>query len=177
VGEGIVRNAIAEAFNVPPELVERGVLLTNDIGLVALTAKNKGISGLEKLGVVINRPLKMMLAQIGPGINETVKEMGQMAVEWKFDGARVQIHKDGNDIRIYSRKLEDVTSSLPDLIRSIKSNVSAKNVILDGEAVAIGKDKRPMAFQEILRRFRRKYDISTTAVEIPYTSIFLISFI
>jgi DNA ligase-1 len=173
VGEGIVRNAIAEAFNVPPELVERGVLLTNDMGLVALTAKNKGISGLEKLGVVINRPLKMMLAQIGPGVNETVKEMGQVAVEWKFDGARVQIHKDGNDIRIYSRKLEDVTSSLPDLIRSIKSNVSAKNVILDGEAVALGKDKRPMAFQEILRRFRRKYDISTTAVEIPlYLNLF-----
>jgi DNA ligase-1 len=167
VGEGIVRNAIAEAFNVPPEIIERGVLLTNDMGLVAVTAKKEGRQGLEKLGIIINRPLRMMLAQIGPGIIETIKEMGLVAVEYKFDGARVQIHKNGNEITIYSRKLEDVTSSLPDLIKSIRSNVSAKSVILDGEAVAIGKDNRPMAFQEILRRFRRKYDISTTAEQIP----------
>ncbi|CAG0975909.1 MAG: ATP-dependent DNA ligase [Candidatus Methanoperedens sp.] len=173
VGEGLVRNAIAEAFDVPSELVERGILLTNDPGLVAITAKKEGRSGLLKLGVMINRPLRMMLAQIGPGINETVKEMGLVAVEWKFDGARVQIHKNENDITIYSRKLEDVTSSLPDLAKSIRSNVSAKSVILDGEAVAIGKDNRPKPFQEILRRFRRKYDISTTAIEIPlYLNLF-----
>lgn len=167
VGEGIVRNAIAEAFGVPSELVERGILLTNDLGLVAITAKKEGKEGLIKLGVMINRPLRMMLAQIGAGINETIKEMGYVAVEWKYDGARVQIHKNENDITIYSRKLEDVTSSLPDLVKSIRTNVLTNCVILDGEAVAIGKNNRPMAFQEILRRFRRKYDVSTTAIEIP----------
>ncbi|MFZ2410474.1 MAG: ATP-dependent DNA ligase [Candidatus Methanoperedens sp.] len=173
VGEGIVRDAIAEAFNVSTELVERSYMLTNDFGLVSSTAKKEGKQGLEKLGVVINRPLKMMLAQIAPGINESVKEMGTVAVEWKFDGARVQIHKEDSDVTIYSRKLEDVTSSLPDLVKSIKSHVSAKNAILDGEAVATGKDKRPMAFQEILRRFRRKYDITATAIEIPlYLNLF-----
>lgn len=173
VGEGIVRNAIAEAFSVAPGLIERGILLTNDMGLVALTAKKEGIKGLENLGVIINRPLKMMLAQISPGIDETTKEMGRLAVEWKFDGARVQIHKDANNITIYSRKLENVTSSLPDLVKSIQANVSAGRVILDGEAVALGKNKRPKAFQEILRRFRRKYDISTTAEEIPlYLNLF-----
>ena len=173
VGEGIVRDAIAEAFGVPVELVERGYMITNDFGLVAYTAKKEGKQGLEKLGVVINRPLKMMLAQIAPGINESVIEMGTVAVEWKFDGARVQIHKDDSNVTIYSRRLEDVTSSLPDLVKSIKSNVSAKNAILDGEAVAVGRDKRPMAFQEILRRFRRKYDITATAIEIPlYLNLF-----
>ena len=173
VGEGIVRNAIAEAFGVPSELVERGILLTNDLGLVAITAKKEGKEGLIKLGVMINRPLRMMLAQIGPGINETIKEMGLVAVEWKYDGARVQIHKNENDITIYSRKLEDVTSSLPDLVKSIRTNVLTNCVILDGEAVAIGKNNRPMAFQEILRRFRRKYDVSTTAIEIPlYLNLF-----
>ena len=167
VGEGIVRNAIAEAFGVPSELVERGILLTNDLGLVAITAKKEGKEGLIKLGVMINRPLRMMLAQIGPGINETIKEMGHAAVEWKYDGARVQIHKNENDITIYSRKLEDVTSSLPDLVKSIRTNVLTNCVILDGEAVAIGKNNRPKPFQEILKRFRRKYDVSTTAIEIP----------
>jgi DNA ligase-1 len=173
VGEGIVRDAIAEAFDTSSELVERGYMLTNDFGQVAYTAKKEGEPGLSRLGVLINRPLKMMLAQIASGIKEAVEEMGSVAVEWKFDGARVQVHKEGGNITIYSRKLEDVTSSLPDIAKAVRNNVSADSVILDGEAVAIGRDKRPMAFQEILRRFRRKYDISATAIEIPlYLNLF-----
>ncbi len=173
VGEGIVRDAIAQAFNVTAELIERGYMLTNDFGLVAITAKNEGTSGLEKLSVILGRPLKMMLAQVAGSIQEAVEEMGSVAVEWKFDGARVQIHKDGDKIIIYSRKLENVTLSLPDVVTAVKSCVTAKNAILDGEVVAIGKDNRPMAFQEILRRFRRKYEISATALEIPlYLNLF-----
>lgn len=167
VGEGIVRNAIAEAFNVPSDLIERGVLLTNDFGLVAFTAKKEGVRGLEKLGVILGRPVKAMLAQVTPGILEALGEMKTVAVEWKFDGARVQVHKKGSQITIYSRKLENVTSSLPDVVRSVRSNIIADSVILDGEVVALGKDNRPMAFQELLKRFRRKYDISSTAAEIP----------
>ncbi len=167
VGEGIVRNAIAEAFDVPAELVERGYMLVNDFGLVAYTAKKEGANGLLKLSVVTGRPLKLMLAQVGEGINEALAEMGSVAVEWKFDGARVQIHKDGKKVIIYSRRLENVTSSLPDIVRSVRTHVNADTAILDGESVALGKDNRPMAFQEILRRFRRKYDITATALEIP----------
>ncbi|GFO97154.1 DNA ligase I, ATP-dependent Dnl1 [groundwater metagenome] len=167
VGEGIVRNAIAEAFNVPAELVERGYMLANDFGLVAYTAKKEGATGLLKLSVETGRPLKLMLAQVAEGINEALAEMGSVAVEWKFDGARVQIHKDGNNVTIYSRRLENVTSSLPDIVKSVRTHVKANVAILDGESVALGKDKRPMAFQEILRRFRRKYDVTATALEIP----------
>ena len=167
IGEGIVRNAISEAFDVPAELVERGYMLTNDFGLVANTSKKDGSHGLLKLNVVLGRPLKMMLAQVGGGIQEAISEMGSVAVEWKFDGARVQIHKDGSNVTIYSRKLENVTPSLPDIVRSVRSNVRANTIILDGESVALGKDNRPMAFQEILKRFRRKYDISATSIEIP----------
>jgi DNA ligase-1 len=167
VGEGIVRNAIAEAFNVPVELVERGYMLVNDFGLVAHTSRKEGADGLLNISVVIGRPLKLMLAQVGEGINETLAEMGSVAVEWKFDGARVQIHKDGNNVIIYSRRLENVTSSLPDIVSSVRTHVNADTAILDGESVALGKDNRPMAFQEILRRFRRKYDVTSTALEIP----------
>ncbi|MBE0522118.1 MAG: ATP-dependent DNA ligase [Candidatus Methanoperedenaceae archaeon] len=167
VGEGIVRNAISEAFGVPVGLVERGFMLTNDFGEVARTAKKEGEQGLLKLGVEVGRPLKMMLAQITTGINEAICEMGSAAVEWKFDGARVQIHKKGDKVTVYSRRLEDVTASLPDVVKFIKTHVHAENAILDGEAVALGKDKRPLAFQEILRRFRRKHDVSATAKEIP----------
>jgi len=167
VGEGIVRNAVAEAFNVPVELVERGYMLVNDFGLVAYTSKKEGESGILNLSVITGRPLKLMLAQVGGGLNETLAEMGYVAVEWKFDGARVQIHKDGNKVIIYSRRLENVTSSLPDIVKSVRTHVIANTAILDGEAVAFGKDNRPMAFQEILRRFRRKYDVTATALEIP----------
>jgi DNA ligase-1 len=167
VGEGIVRNAIAEAFNVPAELVERGYMLVNDFGLVAYAAKKEGTNGLLKLSVLTGRPLKLMLAQVGEGINKALEEMGSVAVEWKFDGARVQIHKDGKKVLIYSRRLENVTSSLPDIVRSVRTHVNADTAILDGESVALGKDNRPMAFQEILRRFRRKYDVTAKALEIP----------
>ena len=167
VGEGIVRNAISEAFGVPAELVERGYMLTNDLGKVAYTAKKEGEQGLLKIGIEVERPLKLMLAQITSGINETVEEMGSVAVEWKFDGARVQIHKNGDKVTIYSRRLENVTASLPDVVKSVKAHVHVQNAILDGEAVALGPDKRPMAFQELLRRFRRKHDVSATAQEIP----------
>ncbi|MCX9013204.1 MAG: ATP-dependent DNA ligase [Candidatus Methanoperedens sp.] len=167
VGEGIVRNAISEAFGVPVGIVERGYMLTNDFGEVAYTAKKEGEQGLLKLGIEVGRPLKMMLAQVASGINEAVGEMGLVAVEWKFDGARIQVHKNGDKVTIYSRKLEDVTASLPDVVSSVKKHVNAEKVILDGEAVALGKDKRPMAFQEILRRFRRKHDVAATAQEIP----------
>ncbi|TAN44384.1 MAG: ATP-dependent DNA ligase, partial [Candidatus Methanoperedens sp.] len=167
VGEGIVRNAVAEAFNVPVELVERAYMLVNDFGLVAYTSKKEGESGLLNLSVITGRPLKLMLAQVGEGLNEALAEIGSVAVEWKFDGARVQIHKDGNKVIIYSRRLENVTSSLPDIVKSVRMHVIADTAILDGEAVAFGKDNRPMAFQEILRRFRRKYDVTATALEIP----------
>src|SRR4030067_3250288 len=167
VGEGIVRNAISEAYDVPSELVERGYMLVNDYGLVAYTAKKEGVAGLLKLSVKTGIPIKLMLAQVAEGINEAVAEMDTVAVEWKFDGARVQIHKDGNKVTIYSRRLENVTSSLPDIVRSVRNSVKADIAILDGECVALGTDNRTLPFQEILKRFRRKYDVTVTAIEIP----------
>jgi DNA ligase-1 len=164
VGEGGVRDAIAKAFGQPSDAVSRGYNLTNDMGLVALSARKKRLA---ELNVKINQPIKMMLAQLGEGIPATFEEMGTAAIEWKFDGARVQIHKDEGRIRIFSRRLENVTSSLPDIKRSVQKNIHAKSSILDGEAVAVGPDGRPMAFQEILKRFRRKYNVEKLAAEIP----------
>jgi DNA ligase-1 len=115
---------------------------------------------------MINHPIKMMLAQLGEGIPAAMQELGLVALEWKYDGARVQIHKDGEKVRIFSRRLEDVTASLPEIVQTAK-RIRANSAILDGEAVAIGKDGRPMAFQEILKRFRRKYNVEKLALQIP----------
>lgn len=169
VGEGIVQDAIAKAFDVSRELVERAYMLTNDLGRVALIAKKEGTGGLGEVSITLNRPIKMMLAQVAESIESAVAEMGEVAVEWKFDGARVQIHKKGEEVTLYSRRLENVTRSLPEVVGCVREGISAGEVILDGEAVAIGADGKPMAFQQILRRFRRKYDIKQMQHEIPLT--------
>jgi len=173
VGEGIVRDAIAKAFHQPVDLVERGYNLSNDLGLVSKKAKADTLSDIT---IVLNRPIKMMLAQIGGDVSSSLGDMGSTAVEWKFDGSRVQIHKTGDDVQIYSRRLENVTRSLPEIVDTIKENIQAESAILDGEVVAIGEDGRPRAFQEILRRFRRKYKVERLAAKIPL-KIFLFDLI
>lgn len=173
VGEGGVRDALAKAFGRSAEEVERGYNLTNDMGLVAVSAKRGTLS---KLTVMINHPMKMMLAQLSESIPTALQEMGTAAIEWKYDGARVQIHKDGERVRIYSRRLENVTQSLPEITRAILKQVSANSAILDGEAVALDEAGRPRAFQDILKRFRRKYNVEKLASQIPL-SLFLFDII
>lgn len=167
VGEGVVRDAIAKAFSVPADVVEHAFMVTNDLGIVAATAKEGGIEALKNLGIEINRPIKMMLSQISPDVDADIREMKEAAIEWKFDGARVQIHKAGDSVAIFSRKLENVTNSLPDLVEIVRKHLKAESVILDGEAVAVDENGKPRAFQEILKRFRRKYDVEEKALGIP----------
>ena len=166
IGEGSMRDAIARAFSksgVDAENVERAYNLTNDMGLVAVAARR---GTLAELSVMINHPIKMMLAQLGESIASALGEIGTAAIEWKYDGARVQIHKDGDHVAVFSRRLENVTASLPEIVSAARQ-ITAKSAILDGEAVAIGKDGRPMAFQDILKRFRRKYNVEKLAAQIP----------
>lgn len=164
VGEGVVRDAIAKAFSVPADVVEHAFMVTNDLGIVAATAKEGGVEALESLGIEIKRPIKMMLSQISPDIVADIKEMKEAAIEWKFDGARIQVHKAGDSVMLFSRKLENVTNSLPDLVEIVRKHVKAESAILDGEAVAVDENGKPRAFQEILKRFRRKYDVEEKAL-------------
>jgi len=164
VGEGIVRNAIARAFDQPAGLVEGGYNLTNDLGLVAQKARQ---DRLFELTIIINKPIKMMLAQLEESASSALREIGKAAVEWKFDGARVQIHKKGDEVQVFSRRLENVTRSLPEIVKTVKDHVRAESAILDGEAVAIGEDGRPGPFQDVLKRFRRKYNVKRTAALFP----------
>ena len=166
VGEGIVRDAIARAFDVSKDDVEMAYILTNDIGMVAREAMSNGIDGLKSMDITLGRPIKQMLARISPGIESVIKEIGSVAVEWKFDGARVQIHKNGNNITIFSRRMENVTDSLPDIVSMVRNGITAKSAILDGEVVVF-EDEKPGAFQQILKRFRRKYDVEIMVSKIP----------
>ncbi len=165
VGEGIMRDTIAKAFGADPEIVERAYMITNDFGRVAVVAKTEGRESLAKMCVQLHIPVRMMLAQVAEGFDQAMSEMGTAAVEWKFDGSRVQVHWDGKRVTVYSRRLENVTNALPDIVEEIKKHVKP-NVILDGEVIAV-RDGKPMPFQHVLRRFRRKHDVSKMIEKIP----------
>ncbi|MEE9564611.1 MAG: ATP-dependent DNA ligase, partial [Candidatus Hydrothermarchaeaceae archaeon] len=168
VAEGLVRDAIASVFDVPKDKVERAYMITNDFGEVAKTAKAGGEAGLAGLKMRIGLPLKPMLAQIAPGIDEILEDIKEAALEIKYDGARIQVHRKGDEIKIFSRRLEDVTQNLPDIVEYARKGIK-EDAIVEGEAVAVDpKTRKPRAFQYMLKRFRRKYEIEKTAKEIPF---------
>ena len=164
VGEGSVREAIAKAFAVDSALVEHAMQALNDSGEVARLAKI-GPEALKDVHITPFHPVRMMLAQQGT-IADMITGHGQIAAEYKYDGSRFQFHKKGNWARMYSRRLEDVTGALPDVIEQLLG-ATDHDVILDGEVIAI-KDGKPMPFQSVLRRFRRRHDVAeaTAAIEL-----------
>lgn len=164
VGEGSVRDAIAKAFAVDSALVEHAMQALNDSGEVARLAKI-GPEALREVQITPFHPVRMMLAQQG-SIADMIEEHGAIAAEYKYDGSRFQFHKKGNGTRLYSRRLEDVTGALPDVIQQLLG-ATDRDVILDGEVIAI-KDGKPMPFQSVLRRFRRRHDVAeaTEAIEL-----------
>jgi DNA ligase-1 len=162
VGEGSVRDAITKAFNADAALVEHAMQALNDLGEVARLAKT-GPDALRDVHITLFHPVRMMLAQAG-AIPDMIKEHGEIAAEFKYDGSRFQFHKRGNWCRMYSRRLEDVTGALPDVIEQLLG-ATDHDVILDGEVIAIKKD-RPMPFQSVLRRFRRRHDVAEARAEI-----------
>jgi DNA ligase-1 len=164
VGEGTVRDAVAEAFDVSTEAVERALQVSNDCGVVARTARDDGEEGLAGIRLRVGRPVKAMLAQTGTA-TDAIEAWREVAVETKFDGVRVQIHYDGESARLFSRNLEDVTGSLPEVVAAVEDSLSVP-AILDGEVVAVGSDGTPLPFQEVLRRFRRKHDVAATREDV-----------
>ncbi|MCU0632909.1 MAG: ATP-dependent DNA ligase [Methanolinea sp.] len=162
VGEGTMRDAIARAFSVDSSLVEHAYQARNDLGEVAMRARS-GEMALRDVRILPFHPVKMMLAQQGT-IPGAIGENGAMAAEFKYDGSRFQFHKSGTESRIYSRKLEDVTDALPDILEALEG-ATTHDVILDGEVIAI-RDGKPLPFQTVLRRFRRKYGVEAMQKEV-----------
>ncbi|MDY6818821.1 MAG: ATP-dependent DNA ligase LigA [Halobacteriales archaeon] len=169
VGAGTVRDAIADAFDVDVTRVERALQVSNDYGEVALIARDEGVEGLDAIGLEIGRPIQSMLAQTGT-VADALESWDTVATQWKYDGARVQVHYDGSTVSVFSRNMEDVTEALPEVTEFVESMVDTP-VILDGEVVAIDADGAPLPFQEVLRRFRRKHDIEEAREDVelrPY---------
>jgi len=168
--EGLMEQSVARAFDVPLARVQHAAMVLGDIGEVAWKLKTEGIASLEKAEFCVFRPVKLMLAQTAQSVDEALKEQGgASAFEFKYDGARVQIHKQGPAVRIFSRRLTDVTESLPDIVELVKQNIHADTAIVEGEVVALDSAGYPIAFQHLMRRFKRTKEVSDMRQKIPLT--------
>ncbi len=160
--------------------VEGAYEIANDYGTVAKTVLDAGEKGLLALKMQVMRPIKVMLARKVETVDEAFSVVGTpAALEYKYDGFRMQIHKKGQDVRIYTRRLENVTEQFPDVVSYVREGISAKECIVEGETVGFdAKSGKYMAFQKISRRIRRKYDVKKTAGEIPVVvNLFDISYL
>ncbi len=168
VNEGVMMEAIAEASGAPLGVVRRALMMTGDIGRVAGVALAEGEAGLKSLEATLFVPLKPMLANTVEDPREALLEHGgEAAFEYKYDGARIQIHRQGEEVKIFSRRLSDVTGSLPDVVELVKDSVGGGDAVLEGEVVAVGENQRPLPFQDLMRRFTRVTDVSEMAEKVP----------
>ncbi len=166
--EGIMLEAIAKASSLAPQRVRRAAMMAGDIARVARAALEQGESGLAQYEVQLFRPIQPMLAQSADDVPEALACVGEAALEYKMDGARVQVHKSGGDVIVYSRSLKDVTPAVPELVELTRA-LPAKDLILDGEVISLQPDGRPQPFQITMRRFGRKLDVERTRQELPMT--------
>ena len=168
--EGLMEKAVAKAFPVPVQRVQHASMVLGDIGEVAATLKTQGAEGLEKAAFNVFRPVKLMLAQTAQTVTEALEAQDcKSAFEYKYDGARVQIHMQDGRVEVFSRRLTQVTESLPEIVETVNLNVKAASAIIEGEVVALNSAGYPIAFQHLMRRFKRVNDISGVAKKIPLT--------
>ncbi len=170
LSEGLMEQAIAFAFDISLSKVQYAAMVLGDIGEVAETLKEQGADGLERVGFRVFRPVQLMLAQTAQNIQEALDmQGGETAFEYKYDGARVQVHKQGDQVQIFSRRLTDVTASMPEIVGTVKANVKTESAIFEGEVVSLDSAGYPIAFQHLMRRFKRTRDIGGMAEKIPLT--------
>jgi DNA ligase-1 len=169
--EGLLVEAIAEAAKLPASDVRRAVMLAGQPGSVAEAALRDGPAGLARFRLEPLQPIQPMLASPAEDIGEAMATLKEAALEYKLDGARVQIHRVGRDVRIFSRGLNDVTASLPEVVSTVRG-LPSSSVILDGEVLALDHGGRPLPFQMTMRRFGRKSRVDALRESLPL-SVFL----
>ena len=168
VNEGMMLVGIAAASEVGVALVRRALMLTGNLGEMARLALESGEARLKGVEMTLFVPLKPMLAAMSYDIGEVIEAHGgETSFEYKLDGARIQIHRKEETIKIFSRRLSEVTESLPDVVEVIRERVDSDDFILEGEAVAIGEGGKPLPFQDLMRRFRRVHDVEEMTGLIP----------
>ena len=169
--EGLVTEAVARAAALDADAVRRATMLAGDLGRVAHAALTRGAAGLADFRIELFRPLQPMLAQAADDVRDALTRLGEAAFEYKLDGARIQVHKGRDRVRVFSRQLNDVTSAVPEVVVAA-GRLALNEAILDGEAIALRADGTPLPFQVTMRRFGRKLDVARLQAELPLAAFF-----
>jgi DNA ligase-1 len=169
--EGVLMDAVARAAGIPATRIRRAAMLAGDLAPVARTALVEGDAALAQFILRPFQPVQPMLAETAADVGDALTELGEASFEYKLDGARIQVHKAGDEVKIYSRNLRDVTVAVPEIV-TVARAMPARELVLDGEAIALRPDGTPRPFQETMRRFGRKLDVDRLTYDLPITPIF-----
>ncbi len=170
--EGVLIEAVARAAGVSPSAVRRAVMMAGELGPVARAGLVDGEAGLGRFAVHMFRPVQPMLAQPAGSLAEALDLLGgEVALECKLDGARIQVHKAGDEIKVFSRTLREVTGTVPEVVDAARA-LAVREAIVDGEVIALRSDGTPHPFQITMQRFGRKLDIPRLRAELPLTPFF-----
>jgi DNA ligase-1 len=169
--EGVMVEAVASAANVPAAEVRRASMVAGDLGPVAAAALDGGTGGLAAFHLTVLRPVRPMLAQTAADVHEALARIHPAAVEWKLDGARIQVHRLGDEVRAFTRTLADVTDRVPEIV-DVVLGLPIESMILDGEAIALRKDGSPHPFQVTMSRFGSRRDVDRQRHSVPLSSFF-----
>jgi len=168
--EGVALDAVARAADLPRSEVQRALMTAGDLGSVA-RAILAGGSGLGEFAIRLFRPVLPMLADTAATPAEALERLGRAAFEFKLDGARIQVHKGGAEVKVFSRRLNDVTAAVPEVVEAVRA-LPSRELILDGEVIALRSDGAPHAFQTTMSRFGRRLEVDQQRGEVPLTPFF-----
>jgi DNA ligase 1 len=170
--EGIVVEAVARAFGAPAVQVRKAVMLAGAVAPVAAALAEAGPAGLTRFELRLFHPVQPMLADTATDVEAALERLGEAAFEYKLDGARVQIHKDGDQVEVYTRALNPVTPAVPEIVERVRA-LPARRLVMDGETIALSpNDRRPLPFQVTMRRFGRRLDVARLRQELPLEVFF-----
>jgi DNA ligase-1 len=168
---GVMTEAVAQAAAVPVADVRRAAMLGGDLAIAARTALADGVEGLREFRLEVGRPVAPMLAGTAPDVGAALERISPAAVEWKLDGARIQVHRDDGDVRVFTRSLDEVTDRVPEVVEAALA-LPVAAVVLDGEAIALRDDGRPHPFQVTAGRFASRRDVVGQRGSVPLTALF-----
>src|SRR5688572_13166638 len=168
---GVLTEAIAKAAGVSGASVRHAAMMCGDLAAVARTVLVDGAPALERYANEIFRPVEPMLASPTESVADALAAFGEAAFELKLDGARIQVHKSGEEVRVFSRALRDVTAAVPEVVEAVRP-LAAREIILDGEVIALRDGRSPLPFQETMRRFGRRLEVNRLRSELPLTPFF-----
>jgi DNA ligase-1 len=169
--EGVMVDAVAKGADIPAAIVRRAAMLAGDLPLIAEAALTNSTEGLAEFSLTLLQPVKPMLAQTADDVGEALEGFGEAAVEWKLDGARIQVHRIDGDVRVYTRNLAEITDRVPEIVEAIVA-LPATKLVLDGEAIALRPDGRPHPFQVTMSRFGTKAVVEDLRRTTPLSALF-----